>query len=64
MNTLRKNLSKAGYDQVEAYFAQRDREMIAELRKKTKLVLLQGGKSESQTSRSQIDPPSSQKKAA
>lgn len=44
MNTLRRNWNKAGYDQEEAFFFKKDRELIEQSKEKGKgLRLIQGG---------------------
>jgi hypothetical protein len=47
MSTVRKNMANAGYSQEDAYFFEKDQELIKELRfknQKPKLELIQGGK--------------------
>lgn len=43
MGTLKNRWSGAGYDQEEAYFYQRDRELIEARKAKLKLEVIQGG---------------------
>ena len=47
MKNIKNGSSKAGYDQEEAYFYKRDQELIQEMKKKSHLQLIQGGKSDS-----------------
>lgn len=63
MGNFREKLKQSGYDAEEAYFHQKDRELIQELHKKDRshLKLLQGGKSEKTT---QQPAKGSSKKAA
>ena len=47
MTNLKKSLSQAGYNQEEAYFFQKERELIEKARaERPKLQLIQGGKAD------------------
>ena len=43
MNTLRRNISKAGYSQEELYFFEQSQKQIQELKERPKLELIRGG---------------------
>lgn len=60
MNTLRRNLQKAGYSQEDGYFYQKDRELIEKLKRKgSHLTLIRGGGEASSSAKSEYSPPES-----